>query len=231
MFRGTRSLYRQGKLERYFPLPAQRGIVTAWINGMSFTVPTALYAMYLQPDMERSFTFNPFYILGYMFLYMVMHDSFFYWCHRESHLIKPLYDWFHAMHHGKSLSCSPLTHVFLGSLGFLEYSYSMTVFAVGHAEFSENFIQVGLPWLAWTAIAGHNWWYWTMPLSFVLYTTLLGHSGYRSNYYLLFFHPLALPVVLLTHRWLLNTGDHQAQYVSYFFARHTPTSRFSPAQC
>jgi sterol desaturase/sphingolipid hydroxylase (fatty acid hydroxylase superfamily) len=51
-----------------------------------------------------------------------------------------------------------------------------------------------------------------LPLSFVLFTTLVGHSGYRSAYWLMIFHPFALPVALFSGKWLLNTGDHQMHH-------------------
>lgn len=87
----------------------------------------------------------------------------------------------------------------------------MTVFTVGYAEIAENFIQVGIPWMTWTMLAGSNWWYWTVPLSVVTFTTLVGHSGYRMSPYILAFHPLMFPIVWLTGKHMLTPGDHQVQ--------------------
>ncbi|KAL1411847.1 hypothetical protein Q8F55_002819 [Vanrija albida] len=194
LFQGTAWLYKRGTLLRYYPLPKDRGATTAWINSMSFTVPTAVYALvYRNPGGPAiSFDFNILTFAVYMALYMVIHDTFFYWCHRTFHVVRPLYDWLHAMHH--------------------EYSYAMHVYIVGHAEVVENFIQVGLPFILWTYIAGHNWWYWLLPLSFVIFSTLIGHSGYRSHYSLMFFHPLAAPVALASGSAMLTVGDHQMHH-------------------
>lgn len=93
-----------------------------------------------------------------------------------------------------------------------EYSYAMHVYVVGHAELVENFIQVGVPFLLWTYIAGANWWYWLGPLSFVIFSTLVGHSGYRSHPILLVFHPLAAPIALASGGMLLTIGDHQMHH-------------------
>ena len=124
---------------------------------------------------------------------MALHDIYFYLVHSTFHKSRPLYNQLHAMHH--------------------EYVYAMNVFTVGYAEVIENFIQVGIPWVAWTWIAGGNWWNWLLPLSLVVYTTLLGHSGYRMDYRLAVFHPLIIPVILLTGPIMLTPADHQVQYV------------------
>lgn len=87
----------------------------------------------------------------------------------------------------------------------------MNVFAVGYAELAENFVQVDVPWVVWTMLAGGNWWYWMAPLSLVLFTTLVGHSGYRMSPWIMCFHPLMVPVVALTGRLMLSPGDHQVQ--------------------
>lgn len=191
LFSGTRYLYKSGRLLRYYPLPKDRSATTAWFNAMSFTIPTAIYAIVYRTG-PISLAFNPIKMVWYMFLYMVIHDTFFYWCHRTFHVFRPLYDRLHAMPH--------------------EYSYAMHVYIVGHAEIIENFLQVGIPWLTWTAIAGHNWWYWLVPLSFVLFSTLIGHSGYRSNGWLLIFHPLALPIAAASGSMMLTVGDHQMHH-------------------
>jgi len=122
---------------------------------------------------------------------MLLHDIYFYLVHRTFHTSRPLYAYFHAMHH--------------------EHAYAMNVFAVGYAELAENFVQVGVPWVVWTMLAGGNWWYWMAPLSLVLFTTLVGHSGYRMSAWIMAFHPLVLPVVALTGRLMLTPGDHQVQ--------------------
>jgi len=193
LFQGTAYLYKKRKLLRYYPLPKERGATTAWINSMSFTIPTAIYAyIYLKRDQPISFDFSITHMALYMGLYMLIHDAFFYWCHRTFHVVRPLYDRLHAMHH--------------------EYSYAMHVYIVGHAEIIENFLQVGLPWLAWTRIAGHNWLYWLAPLSFVLFSTLIGHSGYRSNPWLMLFHPFAAPIAIVSGPMMLTVGDHQMHH-------------------
>lgn len=194
IFLGTNWLYKNGKLLRYYPLPSDRGVLTAWCNAFSFTIPTAIYALiYRDPGGPAiSFDFNILHMALYMALYMVIHDTFFYWCHRTFHVVRPLYDHLHAMHH--------------------EYSYAMHVYIVGHAEIIENFLQVGIPWLIWTKIAGHNWFYWLAPFSFVLFSTLVGHSGYRSHYWLLFFHPLAAPIAAVSGTAMLTIGDHQMHH-------------------
>lgn len=88
----------------------------------------------------------------------------------------------------------------------------MNVYMVGYAEATENFIQVGIPWVVWTTIAGDNWWHWFLPFSLVLFTTLLGHSGYRSNWRVLIFYPFILPVFALTGKYMLTAGDHQVHH-------------------
>jgi sterol desaturase/sphingolipid hydroxylase (fatty acid hydroxylase superfamily) len=191
MFLGTRYLYKTGRLQRYYPLPKERGVFTAWTNAMSFTIPTAVYAIVYRTG-SISTDFSIFKMAAYMFLYMLIHDAFFYWCHRTFHVYRFLYDRLHAMHH--------------------EYSYAMHVYIVGHAEIIENFLQVGVPWLTWTAIAGHNLWYWLVPFSFVLFSTLIGHSGYRSNAWLLVFHPLALPSAAASGSLMLTVADHQMHH-------------------
>lgn len=92
-----------------------------------------------------------------------------------------------------------------------EYVYAMNVYTVGYAEMLENSLQVGVPWIVWTWIAGDNWWNWLLPLSLVVFTTLVGHSGYRMNLWIAVFHPLVIPVIALTGRFMLTPGDHQVQ--------------------
>ena len=94
-----------------------------------------------------------------------------------------------------------------------EYSYAVNVYMVGYAEMAENFIQVGIPWILWTHIASGNWWNWLLPLSLIVFTTLVGHSGYRMNYSMAFFHPLIIPFMLVSGKFMLTPGDHQVQYV------------------
>lgn len=166
-------------------------MLSAYLSACSFIVPTALFATIYQSDLRRSWHFNPITVVLNTFLYMVIHDVFFYEVHTTFHKLRPLYNYFHAMHH--------------------EYVYAMNVFMVGYAEIAENAIQVGIPWLMWTYIAGANWWNWLLPLSLVVFTTLVGHSGYRMNKWLAIFHPLVLPAIWLTGRHMLTPGDHQVQ--------------------
>lgn len=164
----------------------------AWSNAMAFTCPVAFFAITCQQDLKRTCTFSPLTILAYTFLYMVMHDVYFYMIHSTFHYKRLLYNWFHAMHH--------------------EYVYAMNVYCVGYAEVAENFFQVGVPWVAWTWIAGGNWFNWILPLSLVLFTTLIGHSGYRMSPLIAVFHPLVIPVVALTGKHMLTPGDHQVHH-------------------
>lgn len=92
-----------------------------------------------------------------------------------------------------------------------EYVYAMNVYTVGYAEMLENSLQVGVPWILWTWIAGANWWNWLLPLSLVVFTTLVGHSGYRMSLWIAIFHPLVIPAIALTGRFMLTPGDHQVQ--------------------
>ncbi|TLD39499.1 hypothetical protein E2P81_ATG00486 [Venturia nashicola] len=192
LYQGTSYLYRQGKVQRYYPLPTKRYAFTAGMNAFSFIVPSALYTLTVQKDLTRSWSFNPISLFAHILVYMVIHDVYFYLVHTNFHRTRWLYDFFHAMHH--------------------ELVYAMNVFHTGFAEVSENFIQVGLPWLFWTAIAGSNVWNWILPLSITLFTTLLGHSGYRMNWRFMMFHPLVLPIVLISGKYMLTPGDHQVHH-------------------
>lgn len=122
-----------------------------------------------------------------------MHDVYFYMVHSSLHKARPLYDYLHAMHH--------------------EYAYAMNCYIVGYAEILENIVQVGVPWIAWTYLASDNWWNWLLPLSLIVFTTLVGHSGYRMSLPIAIFHPLILPFVLVAGTHMLTPGDHQMQYV------------------
>jgi sterol desaturase/sphingolipid hydroxylase (fatty acid hydroxylase superfamily) len=159
---------------------------------MAFTCPVALFTVTYQRDMQRTWSFSPIAVLAYTFLYMAIHDVYFYMIHSTFHSKRILYNHFHAMHH--------------------EYVYAMNVYCVGYAEVAENFLQVGVPWVVWTWIAGSNWFNWILPLSLVLFTTLVGHSGYRMSPLIAIFHPLVLPVVALTGRHMLTPGDHQVHH-------------------
>jgi sterol desaturase/sphingolipid hydroxylase (fatty acid hydroxylase superfamily) len=156
-----------------------------------FIAPTAYYASFFQRDLDRTWTFNPVSVMIHSVLYVAMHDTFFYQVHALFHKIRPLYEYFHAMHH--------------------EFAYAMNVYMVSYAEVPENMIQVGLPWLVWTWIAGSNWWNWLVPLSLIVFTTLAGHSGYRMNWRVALFHPLIMPFVWTTGSYMLTPGDHQMQ--------------------
>lgn len=164
---------------------------SAWLNAFSFVAPTALFASLYQTNIERSWSFHPVSLLLHTALYLVIHDVYFYEVHSSAHKFRVLYNYFHAMHH--------------------EFSYAMNCYIVGYAEVSENFVQVGIPWMLWTWIAGGNWWNWLLPLSLVVFTTLVGHSGYRMSWEIAVFHPLVLPFVLLTGSSMLTPGDHQMQ--------------------
>lgn len=59
--------------------PKERAAVATWINTFSFTVPTAIYAVVYQRGPPRSFDFNVLNFIMYQFLYMVIHDTYFYW--------------------------------------------------------------------------------------------------------------------------------------------------------
>jgi len=85
----------------------------------------------------------------------------------------------------------------------------MNIFAVGYAEVAVSFVQVGAPWRIRTTLAGSNWWYWTVPLPLAVFTTLVGHSGYRMSRYT--FHLLIFPVVALTWKHMLTPGDRCVQ--------------------
>jgi hypothetical protein len=141
--------------------------------------------------MERSWNFNSFAIYGSTLLYMLVHDAYFFQVHLRFHMSNRLYRVFHAMHH--------------------EYSYAMNVFIVAYAEISENFIQVGVPWVCWTWFAGGNVWTWLLPFTLTLFTTLVGHAGYKSSPYIAYFHPFVVPLVFLLGRQMLTAGDHQTQ--------------------
>jgi hypothetical protein len=41
---------------------------------------------------------------------------------------------------------------------------------------------------------------WLAPLSLITFTMLVGHSGYRMSPLLIAFHPLVVPVVLVSGR-------------------------------
>lgn len=99
LYQGTAWLYRRGKLQRYYPLPTERHVFTAWLNAFSFMAPPALYALTIQKDMTRSFTFSPLSLLAHTFLYMIIHDVYFWLVHANFHRTRWLYDYFHAMHH------------------------------------------------------------------------------------------------------------------------------------
>lgn len=63
-------------------------------------------------------------------------DASVYACHRLFHASKFLYNALHAKHH--------------------DYTKATNVFVVGFAEVTENLVQVGGPWLLWTALAGRS---------------------------------------------------------------------------
>lgn len=165
---------------------------TAWLNTLSFTIPTALFASLCQTDIERSWSFQPVSVFLHTALYLFVHDLYFYEVHSSAHKFRWLYNYFHAMHH--------------------EFSYAMNCYMVGYAEISENFVQVGIPWMAWTWFAGTNWWSWLLPLSLIVFTTLVGHSGYRMSWKIAMFHPLILPFVILGGSHMLTPGDHQMHH-------------------
>ncbi|KAK0261257.1 hypothetical protein LTR35_017899 [Friedmanniomyces endolithicus] len=142
-------------------------------------------------DVQRSWSFQPLSVLLHTALYLVIHDIYFYEVHSSAHKFRFLYHYFHAVHH--------------------EFSYAMNCYIVGYAEISENFVQVGVPWILWTWIAGANWWNWLLPLSLIVFTTLVGHSGYKMSWEIAVFHPLVLPFVLMTGSSMLTPGDHQMQ--------------------
>ncbi|QIW98658.1 hypothetical protein AMS68_004176 [Peltaster fructicola] len=192
LFIGTRALYRRKLLSRYFPLPQERHAMTAWMNAFGFVAPTALFASLLQHDLRRSWDFRPLSLLLYTLAYLTIHDIYFYLVHANVHKIRPLYEWFHGMHH--------------------EYAYAMNCYIVGYAEIFENFVQVGMPWMAWTYVAGDNWWNWLLPLSLIVFTTLVGHSGYRMSPYVAIFHPMILPFALVAGKQMLTPGDHQMHH-------------------
>jgi sterol desaturase/sphingolipid hydroxylase (fatty acid hydroxylase superfamily) len=53
---------------------------------------------------------------------------------------------------------------------------------------------------------------WLAPLYLITYTTPVGHSGYRMSPLLIAFHPLVVPVVLVSGRWMLTPGDHHVHH-------------------
>lgn len=53
---------------------------------------------------------------------------------------------------------------------------------------------------------------WLAPLSLITYITLVGHSGYLMSPLLMAFHPLVVPVVLVSGRRVLTPGDHQVHH-------------------
>jgi len=99
LYQGTRQLYIRGKLQRYYPLPQDRHLLTAWLNALSFTAPVGLWAVLLQENLQRSFEFSFISVFGHILAYMVMHDAWFYLVHTTFHRTRPLYSYFHAMHH------------------------------------------------------------------------------------------------------------------------------------
>jgi hypothetical protein len=167
---------------------------SAGLNAFSFIAPTAVFASTWQSNLKRSWTFNPVHIILYTTNYLIMHDTYFYTIHTTFHRLLTLYNQFHAMHH--------------------EHSYALNVYMVGYAEMAENFIQVGIPWIAWTYFATTNWWIWLLPLSLIVFTTLIGHSGYKMDKSMAIFHPLIIPFIILSGRHMLTPGDHQVQYVT-----------------
>ncbi|EMC92341.1 hypothetical protein BAUCODRAFT_160056 [Baudoinia panamericana UAMH 10762] len=192
LYRGTKYLYQRGKLLRYYPLPQERHLVEAWSSAFFFILPTALFASFHTKDIDRSWSFNPIAIVAYTGLYLVIHDVYFYLIHANFHKNRWLYNFFHDKHH--------------------EYSYSMNCYIVGYAEILENMVQVGVPWLVWTYIAGGNWWNWLLPLSLIVFTTLVGHSGYRMSTIVAAFHPLVIPFTLISGKYMLTPGDHQVHH-------------------
>ncbi|KFX95264.1 hypothetical protein O988_05877 [Pseudogymnoascus sp. VKM F-3808] len=192
LFQWTKWLYLRGKLLRYFPLPENRNILWAFANTLSFTVPVAFYATYFQGDIERSWNFNPLSIYGNILLYMLLHDAYFFHAHLRLHKSHRLYETFHLMHH--------------------DYTHAMNVFAVTYAEISENFIQVGLPWVCWTWFAGSNVWNWLLPFTLTGYTTLVGHGGYKSSPYIACFYPLIVPLAFVLGKHMLTAGNHQTHH-------------------
>jgi sterol desaturase/sphingolipid hydroxylase (fatty acid hydroxylase superfamily) len=169
------------------------------MNGVSFIGPCALlYFFFLDPslcnpDANRvDLSFNPFTFPVYLALYMIGHDFYFSEIHRHSHVNKFIYRVLHQMHH--------------------EYTHDMNGFAVGYAEIVENFLQVGVPWLAWTWFAAPNIWNWLLPLSLTLFTTIVGHSCYQMHPSIAVFHPLIVPLQLTVGKYMLTPGDHQVHH-------------------
>lgn len=126
---------------------------------------------------------------------MICHDAYFFHVHFLFHKSRNLYQALHVMHH--------------------DYTHAMNVFAVTYAEISENFIQVGLPWVFWTCFAGGNMWHWLLPFTLTGYTTLVGHGGYKSSPYIAYFHPLIVPLVLALGKHMLTASNHQTQYAPH----------------
>jgi len=128
---------------------------------------------------------------------MIMHDFIFFHLHRFLHNNKSYYRILHQTHH--------------------EYSHAMNVFTNGYAEAVENFIQVGLPWLFWTVFVDHVWKHQiillVLPLSVTLFTTLIGHSGYKNHRIFAIFHPAIAPLLLMIGaKHMLTPGDHQVHH-------------------
>lgn len=170
-----------------------------YINGLSFIAPCALsYFFFLDPSLHSAeegridSSFNVVTFPGYLVLYMVAHDAYFSAVHRHSHTNKFMYRVLHRMHH--------------------EYTHEMNGFAVGYAEAIENFLQVGIPWVAWTWFAAPNVWNWLLPFSLTLFTTIVGHSCYQMHYSIAIFHPLIIPLQILVGKHMLSPGDHQVHH-------------------
>lgn len=160
--------------------------------------PRHFYCFFLDPSIADAdatridYTFSPVSFPFYLGAYMIGHDVYFSEVHRHSHVNKFIYRVLHQMHH--------------------EYTHDMNGFAVGYAEVIENFLQVGVPWLAWTWFSAPNVWNWLLPLSLTLFTTIVGHSCYQMHYAIAIFHPLIVPLQLLVGKHMLTPGDHQVHH-------------------
>ncbi|KAJ1540203.1 Cholesterol 25-hydroxylase-like protein [Cladochytrium tenue] len=145
-----------------------------------------------------SFDLNLLSISSYLIFYMMLHDTWFYFMHLEAHRFKLWYRNFHLRHH---TMCKELN-----------------VFHVGFANHIDNFIDVAPGLFGYFVLTNvSNFWLAVVPLTTVIATASIGHSGYRSHWTMTMMHPLAMPVLVILGRLqlLASPGDHQMHHEHY----------------
>lgn len=141
------------------------------------------------------YTIQPLEILLSTLLHIVLTDIIFYHIHRLLHTNKYLYNTFHIHHHSPK---------------------HMDAYVGTHEHPIETLLARVLPFITWTYIFtlhSNNVISWLISVLTVIFITIVGHSGYKPTYHVLFICPFLLLLRLIPESQ--NGLEHEMHHKYY----------------